>query len=82
MTGLVLHGLLRDLLCGGQRGRPPRAARSGERHRGDAERAGASRTARAAIGFEQLLAGDVEDGAVIVVDAAQGEITVSYKNPG
>ncbi|HXL19716.1 MAG TPA: type VI secretion system ATPase TssH, partial [Streptosporangiaceae bacterium] len=29
-----------------------------------------------------LLAGDVEDGAVIQVDAVDGEITVSYKNPG
>ena len=29
-----------------------------------------------------LLAGDVGDGAVIVVDAPDGEITVSYQNPG
>jgi ATP-dependent Clp protease ATP-binding subunit ClpB len=29
-----------------------------------------------------LLAGDVEDGAVIRVDAPKGEITVSYENPG
>jgi ATP-dependent Clp protease ATP-binding subunit ClpB len=29
-----------------------------------------------------LLAGDVEDGAVIWVGAADGEITVSYENPG
>ena len=29
-----------------------------------------------------LLAGDVKDGAVIRVDAANGEITVGYQNPG
>ena len=29
-----------------------------------------------------LLAGDVQEGAVILVDAAEGEITVSYQNPG
>jgi ATP-dependent Clp protease ATP-binding subunit ClpB len=29
-----------------------------------------------------LLAGDVKEGAVIRVDAAEGEITVSYQNPG
>ena len=29
-----------------------------------------------------LLAGDVEEGAVIRVDAPEGEITVSYENPG
>jgi len=29
-----------------------------------------------------LLAGEVKDGAVIRVNAAQGEITVSYENPG
>ncbi len=29
-----------------------------------------------------LLAGDVEDGALITVDAAEGEVTVSYQNPG
>ena len=29
-----------------------------------------------------LLAGDVQDGAVIRVDAAEGEIIVSYENPG
>jgi ATP-dependent Clp protease ATP-binding subunit ClpB len=29
-----------------------------------------------------LLAGDVEDGSVIRVDAPEGEITVSYENPG
>ena len=29
-----------------------------------------------------LLAGDVKDGAIIRVDAAEGEITVSYENPG
>jgi ATP-dependent Clp protease ATP-binding subunit ClpB len=29
-----------------------------------------------------LLAGDVGNGAVILVDAMEGEITVSHKNPG
>jgi ATP-dependent Clp protease ATP-binding subunit ClpB len=29
-----------------------------------------------------LLAGEVQDGAVIRVDAADDEITVSYENPG
>jgi len=29
-----------------------------------------------------LLAGDVKEGAVIRVDPAEGEITVSYQNPG
>ena len=29
-----------------------------------------------------LLAGDVKEGAVIRVDPAEGEITVSYRNPG
>ena len=29
-----------------------------------------------------LVAGDVRDGALIRVDAAEGELTVSYENPG
>ena len=38
-----------------------RGRRGGATRCGAAERAGASRTARKALGFEQLLAGDVEE---------------------